>query len=119
MNEPKLCTFCDLPAGHDGIHGYATPPSRAATFETIVETLKLTGGAVEIGGVRIELCDEYGATDTTKRAAKAADAIDSIREYAQLLRAMATEVRQLDAVYQARVYDDIATTLERKIGDRT
>ena len=32
---------------------------------------------------------------------------------------MADDVRQLDAVYQARVYDDIATTLERKIGDRT
>ncbi|MCK8674277.1 hypothetical protein M1M07_24585 [Rhodococcus sp. HM1] len=44
--------------------------------------------------------------------------IDSIRDYAQLLRAMADEVRQLDAVYQARVYDDIATTLERKIGDK-
>ncbi len=45
--------------------------------------------------------------------------LDAIREYVQFLRAMADDVRQLDAVYQARVYDDIATTLERKIGDRT
>lgn len=54
-----------------------------------------------------------------RRANAAEAAIDSIREYAQFLRWMADDVRQLDAVYQARVYDDIATTLERKIGDRT
>ena len=34
-------------------------------------TIKATGGAVEIGGVRIEPCDEYGSTVTTARAESA------------------------------------------------
>lgn len=34
-------------------------------------TVKETGGAVEIAGVRIEPCDTYGQTDTTRAAARA------------------------------------------------
>lgn len=34
-------------------------------FAGIIETVKATGGAVEIAGVRIEPCDEYGRTAST------------------------------------------------------
>ncbi|WP_293785008.1 hypothetical protein [uncultured Aeromicrobium sp.] len=38
----------------------------------VIETVKRTGGAVEVRGVRIEPCDERGQTDTTRRADLAA-----------------------------------------------
>ena len=45
--------------------------------------------------------------------------LESIREYAQLLRALAAVTRDAGGTYLAHTYDEIATTLERKIGDRT
>ncbi|NCL73760.1 hypothetical protein [Rhodococcus sp. YH1] len=41
-----------------------------------VETIKKTGGAVQIGGVRIEPCDTYGKTDTTR-------AVDALLDQAE------------------------------------
>lgn len=49
-----------------------------AIFEA-VNTIKETGGAVEIAGVRIEPCDEYGATETTRRADQAGEAIQRVQ----------------------------------------
>ena len=42
-------------------------------------TIKATGGAVEIGGVRIEPCDEYGSTVTTARAEAAEAEVVTLR----------------------------------------
>lgn len=42
-------------------------------------TIKATGGAVEIGGVRIEPCDEYGSTVTTARAESAEAEVGTLR----------------------------------------
>ena len=42
-------------------------------------TIKATGGAVEIGGVRIEPCDEYGSTVTTARAESAEAEVVTLR----------------------------------------
>ncbi len=41
-----------------------------------VETIKKTGGAVQIAGVRIEPCDTYGKTDTTR-------AVDALLDQAE------------------------------------
>lgn len=43
-------------------------------------TIKATGGAVEIGGVRIEPCDEYGSTVTTARAESAEAEVGTLRD---------------------------------------
>lgn len=43
-------------------------------------TIKATGGAVEIGGVRIEPCDEYGSTVTTARAESAEAEVVTLRD---------------------------------------
>ncbi len=45
--------------------------------------------------------------------------IDSIRDYAQHLRNLAAVTRDAGGDYLAHTYDDVATTLERKIGDQT
>lgn len=65
-----------------------TPEGRAELVDTIdralsmlaaAETIKKTGGAVEIAGVRIEPCDERGETLTLKAFADAAEARDRVR----------------------------------------
>jgi len=43
-------------------------------------TIKATGGAVEIGGVRMEPCDEYGSTVTTARAESAEAEVGTLRD---------------------------------------
>lgn len=45
--------------------------------------------------------------------------VASIREYAQLLRALAASTRDAGGDYLAHTYREIATALESKIGDRT
>ena len=59
-----------------------------------VNTIKATGGAVEIAGVRIEPCDEFGSTLTTARAENAehllrlrSDALARVTREAEALRA--------------------------------
>lgn len=44
----------------------------ARALVSAVETIKATGGTVEIYGVRIEPCDEYGRTETDRRIRDAA-----------------------------------------------
>jgi hypothetical protein len=45
---------------------YETAQAVAQAVFNAVKTIKKTGGAVEIHGVRIEPCDEFGATATTR-----------------------------------------------------
>lgn len=60
--------------GDEVVDGYLAAfripnPDRADRADAVlraVETIKKTGGAVEIAGVRIEPCDTYGQTDTTR-----------------------------------------------------
>ncbi|MDV2475136.1 hypothetical protein F8M49_21090 [Rhodococcus zopfii] len=93
--------------GRTAIYGHDHDPGEFVAQRVGIPDTKLIIAAVNALPALLDALDEAEA------------AIDSIREYAQFLRWMADDVRQLDAVYQARVYDDIATTLERKIGDRT
>lgn len=53
--------------------------SRACAMLSAAETVKATGGAVEIAGVRIEPCYEYGQTTTTSELA---DARERAAQYA-------------------------------------
>lgn len=47
---------------------------RALAMFNAAETVKQTGGAVQIAGVKIEPCDEYGNTATSLRADRAGKA---------------------------------------------
>ena len=62
-------------------------------------TIKATGGAVEIGGVRIEPCDEYGSTVTTARAESAEAEVGTLR--AKLAAVEAVHVRCGEGVCNA------------------
>lgn len=55
---------------------------RALAILSAAETIKKTGGAVEIAGVRIEPCDERGETLTLKAFQDAAEARDRGRALA-------------------------------------
>lgn len=46
--------------------GLINRDQEAKALLSAVDTIKKTGGAVEINGVRIEPCDTYGQTDTTR-----------------------------------------------------
>lgn len=78
---------------------------RAEALLGTVETVKTTGGAVEIAGVRIEPCDEYGRSATTKMLEDmirqrdfAHRAIEvGQRETSSLLEKLDTARRQRDA----------------------
>jgi hypothetical protein len=60
VNEAELLAALDaVPKGQ---------AFKAGGIFATIEALKKTGGAVEVNGVRIEPCDEYGKTDTTRRA---------------------------------------------------
>jgi len=54
-------------------------------------TIKATGGAVEIGGVRIEPCDEYGSTVTTARAEAAEAEVVTLRARLAAVESLADE----------------------------
>ncbi len=56
---------------------------QALSVQSAVETIKKTGGAVEIAGVRIEPCDDRGQTLTLAAFEDAADARDRVRELAR------------------------------------
>lgn len=73
-------------------------------------TIKATGGAVEIGGVRIEPCDEYGSTVTTARAESAEAEVGTLRDtlarrtdsHTQLVReneALRAKVAAVEAIH--------------------
>lgn len=72
------------------------PPARgadtgdvAAAVLSAVETIKETGGAVEIHGVRIERCDEYGVTETVRTADRLAARVAEVeRERDEALRGL-------------------------------
>ena len=55
-------------------------------------TIKATGGAVEIGGVRIEPCDEYGSTVTTARAEAAEAEVVTLRAKVAAVEAHASRL---------------------------
>ncbi|MBH0121546.1 hypothetical protein I0Q12_19335 [Rhodococcus sp. CX] len=61
---------------------------------------------------------ETGIASAVREIDEMRAALNSVRGYAQSLRDLATVTRDVGGDYLARVYDDIATTLERKIGDR-
>ena len=69
--------YCDTPAPV----GAAVAPNldAARAMLNAANTIKATGGAVEIGGVRIEPCDEYGSTVTTARAESAEAEVGTLR----------------------------------------
>ena len=58
-------------------------------------TIKATGGAVEIGGVRIEPCDEYGSTVTTARAEAAEAEVRRLTEESERLKRGGTELGRI------------------------
>jgi len=58
-------------------------------------TIKATGGAVEIGGVRIEPCDEYGSTVTTARAESAEAEVGTLRAKVAAVEAKRDEFADL------------------------
>ena len=70
--------YCDTPAPV----GAAVAPNldAARAMLNAANTIKATGGAVEIGGVRIEPCDEYGSTVTTARAESAEAEVGTLRD---------------------------------------
>jgi len=61
---------------------------------------------------------ETGIASAVREIDEMRAALDDIRNYAQLLRDLAQTHREAEAPFTARLYDDVATTLERKIGDR-
>lgn len=99
LDRPLTVTRRELGMPEPGKHARRepAPPSRIAQAHALlsaVETLKATSGAVEIAGVRIEACDEYGRTATTDRCdaleAKHAAAVEYIDELeARLTRVLA------------------------------
>lgn len=75
-----------------------------------VETIKGTGGAVEISGVRIEPCDEYGTTVTTAQ-----------RDEAQMERADALRERdfaQADLAEVQESFGSLSDELHKVRGER-
>jgi len=75
---------------HAEVERLRAPRDSATAIESAATTVKATGGAVEIAGVRIEPCDTYGATDTTR-------ALDAARSRADAAEARLAGVKALDA----------------------
>ena len=71
-------------------------------------TIKATGGAVEIGGVRMEPCDEYGSTVTTARAESAEAEVGTLRAKVAAVEAVAEEWDHREYV---RMPEDFAATI--------
>lgn len=69
-------------------------------------TIKATGGAVEIGGVRIEPCDEYGSTVTTARAEAAEAEVGTLRARLAAVEALHWEVEGKCAHCRDCYHDD-------------
>ena len=69
---------CATPAPVGAAVGLNLDAARAML--NAANTIKATGGAVEIGGVRIEPCDEYGSTVTTARAESAEAEVGTLRD---------------------------------------
>ena len=63
--------------------------ARADALLRAVETIKATGGAVEIAGVRIEPCDAFGSTVTTARAEAAEAERDALLAKVAAVEALA------------------------------
>lgn len=62
----------ETPMKNPGLTDAEIDSAIASAARTIKET---PGSAVEIAGVRIEACDEYGRTSTTRRAERAEAAL--------------------------------------------
>lgn len=69
-------------------------------------TIKATGGAVEIGGVRIEPCDEYGSTVTTARAEAAEAEVVTLRAKVAAVEALHWDVEGKCAHCRDCYHDD-------------
>jgi len=61
---------------------------------------------------------ETGIASAVREIDEMRAALNGIRKYAQLLRDLAQAHREAERPYIAHLYTDVATTLERKIGDR-
>jgi len=70
--------YCDTPAPVGAAVALDLDAARAML--NAANTIKATGGAVEIGGVRMEPCDEYGSTVTTARAESAEAEVGTLRD---------------------------------------
>ena len=77
--------------------GAAVAPNldAARAMLNAANTIKATGGAVEIGGVRIEPCDEYGSTVTTARAESAEAEVGTLRAKVAAVEAKRDEFADL------------------------
>ena len=88
ITDPALIRATDEPDERGDFPCCTTPaPASGAGLDldaaramlNAANTIKATGGAVEIGGVRIEPCDEYGSTVTTARAESAEAEVVTLR----------------------------------------
>ena len=79
--------YCDTPAPVGAAVELDLDAARAML--NAANTIKATGGAVEIGGVRIEPCDEYGSTVTTARAEAAEAEVGTLRAKVAAVQALA------------------------------
>lgn len=65
---------------------YIIDEAQHAVLQAIESVRNTPDCAVEIAGVRIEACDTYGRTTTTKRAEAAASALADIERVIEALR---------------------------------
>ena len=74
-----------------------------AAIGRAADAIRGTGSAVEIGGVRIEECDEFGATVTTRERDRAVRELERVAdERDQYREALVEANRQLDVARTAR-----------------
>lgn len=67
MNEAGRIEYDDYRALHDAVSVIALPAPDAEHLLSVVETIKETGGSVQIRGVLITPCDTYGQPLTSVR----------------------------------------------------
>ena len=82
-------------------------------------TIKATGGAVEIGGVRIEPCDEYGSTVTTARAESAEAEVGTLRDTLARRTDSHTQLVRENEALRARLAAVEALTVDWPCSDDT
>ncbi|MFD4992849.1 hypothetical protein ACFWH7_04500 [Cellulosimicrobium cellulans] len=75
-SQPEAEALASVPVYARGGDGRA---ERAEAVLSAVEAIKETGGAVEVAGVRIEPCDAYGVTATTRERDELAATIARVR----------------------------------------
>lgn len=98
---PPSCPDCDH-ADRPSVTDNARVEAMQSLYDAVT-TIKETGGAVEIHGVRIEPCDTYGQTETTRALDRAADRAETTtvttdEAVGELLERMSDAVTRLEAL---------------------